>query len=75
MSRYGKVVLVIDNLKIHKPVSLYKKYPSAEARRIIGQQEIHYPHLVSRLEYPLPVSAFLNLCHSDKLDLIIFPLL
>ena len=75
ISGCGKVVLVMDNLNIHKPVSLYKKYPPAEARWIIRQLEIHYPHLISRLEYPLPVSAFLNLCHSDKLDLIISPLL
>ena len=34
--------LMMDNLNIHKPASLYKKYPPAEARRIIRRLEIHY---------------------------------
>lgn len=37
-----KIVLVMDNLNTHKPASLYKKYPAAEARRIIKRLEIHY---------------------------------
>lgn len=37
-----KIVLVMDNLNTHKPASLYKKYPAAEARRIIKRFEIHY---------------------------------
>ena len=37
-----KIVLVMDNLNTHKPASLYKKYPAAEARRIIRRLEIHY---------------------------------
>ncbi len=37
-----KIVLVMDNLNTHKAASLYKKYPAAEARRIIKQLEIHY---------------------------------
>lgn len=37
-----KIVLVMDNLNTHKPASLYKKYPPAEARRIIKRLEIHY---------------------------------
>ena len=37
-----KIVLVMDNLNTHKPASLYKKYPPAEARRIIRRLEIHY---------------------------------
>lgn len=37
-----KIVLVMDNLNTHKPASLYKKYPVAEARRIIKRLEIHY---------------------------------
>ena len=32
----------MDNLNTHKPASLYKKYPPAEARRIIKRLEIHY---------------------------------
>lgn len=37
-----KIVLVMDNLNTHKPASLYKRYPPAEARRIIKRLEIHY---------------------------------
>lgn len=37
-----KIVLVMDNLNTHKAASLYKKYPAAEARRIIKRLEIHY---------------------------------
>lgn len=32
----------MDNLNIHKPSSLYKAFPAAEARRIIKKLEIHY---------------------------------
>ncbi len=32
----------MDNLNIHKPSSLYKAFPPAEARRIIKKLEIHY---------------------------------
>ena len=37
-----KIVLVIDNLNIHNPASLYKAFPPDEARRIIKRFEIHY---------------------------------
>ena len=37
-----KIILVMDNLNIHKPASLYKAFPAAEARRIIKKLEIHY---------------------------------
>ena len=37
-----KIILVMDNLNTHKPASLYKKYPAAEARRLIKHLEIHY---------------------------------
>ncbi len=37
-----KIILVMDNLNTHKSASLYKKYPPAEARRIIKRLEIHY---------------------------------
>ena len=37
-----KIILVMDNLNTHKPASLYKKYPAAEARRLIKRLEIHY---------------------------------
>ncbi|MGQ4188129.1 transposase, partial [Blautia sp. GBKS_5] len=35
-----KIILVMDNLNTHKPASLYKKYPAAEARRLIKHLEI-----------------------------------
>lgn len=38
----NKIILVLDNLNIHKASSLYKRYPASEARRIIKRLEIHY---------------------------------
>jgi hypothetical protein len=37
-----KLVLVIDNLNIHHPASLYERFAPAEARRIAGKLEWHY---------------------------------
>lgn len=37
-----KIILVMDNLNIHNPASLYKAFPPEEARRIIKRFEIHY---------------------------------
>ena len=37
-----KIILVMDTLNTHKPASLYKTFPPAEARRIIKRLEIHY---------------------------------
>ena len=37
-----KIVLVMDNLNTHRPASLYKLLPPAEARRILKKLEIHY---------------------------------
>ena len=37
-----KIILVMDNLNIHNPASLYKAFPPDEARRIIKRFEIHY---------------------------------
>jgi hypothetical protein len=37
-----KIVLVQDNLNIHKPASLYEAFPAAEARRLVEQFEWHY---------------------------------
>lgn len=36
------IILVMDNLNIHKPASLYKKYPPEKARKIIKKLDIHY---------------------------------
>jgi hypothetical protein len=38
-----KIVLVQDNLNTHKPASLYEAFPPAEARRLAGRFEWHYP--------------------------------
>ena len=38
----GKIVLVQDNLNIHKPASLYEAFPAAEARRLVERFEWHY---------------------------------
>lgn len=37
-----KIILVMDNLNTHKPASLYRAFPPAEARRITRRLEIHY---------------------------------
>ena len=37
-----KIVLVVDNLNIHHPASLYERFPPAEARRIALKFEWHY---------------------------------
>jgi DDE superfamily endonuclease len=37
-----KIVLVQDNLNIHKPASLYEAFPAAEARRFVERFEWHY---------------------------------
>ncbi len=37
-----RIVLVMDNLNTHTPVSLYEAFPPDEARRIANRFEIHY---------------------------------
>jgi hypothetical protein len=37
-----KIVLVQDNLNIHRPASLYEAFPAAEARRLVERFEWHY---------------------------------
>lgn len=37
-----RIVLVMDNLNIHSPISLYQAFPAAEARRLTEKLEIHY---------------------------------
>lgn len=37
-----KIILVMDNLNTHALSSLYKAFPSPEARRIAKKLEIHY---------------------------------
>ena len=37
-----KIVLVQDNLNIHKPASLYQAFAAAEARRLVERFEWHY---------------------------------
>ena len=37
-----KIRLVLDNLNIHKPASLYQTFDPAEARRILRRLEFHY---------------------------------
>jgi DDE superfamily endonuclease len=41
-SHAAPVVLVLDNLNIHRPASLYEAFAPAEARRILERLEIHY---------------------------------
>lgn len=37
-----RIILVLDNLDIHSPTSLYQAFPAAEARRLTEKLEIHY---------------------------------
>jgi DDE superfamily endonuclease len=37
-----KIVLMQDNLNIHKPASLYEAFPAAEARRLVERFDWHY---------------------------------
>ncbi len=37
-----KIVLVQDNLNIHRPASLYEAFPAEEARRLVERFEWHY---------------------------------
>ena len=38
----AKIVLVQDNLNIHKPASIYEAFPAPEARRLVERFEWHY---------------------------------
>ena len=38
----AKIVLMQDNLNIHKPASLYEAFPAPEARRLVERFEWHY---------------------------------
>ncbi|MFT8318729.1 MAG: transposase [Sporolactobacillus sp.] len=42
MMHADKIVWVMDNLNTHRIGSLYKKYPPAEAKRILDKLDIHY---------------------------------
>jgi len=67
-----KIILVLDNLNIHKPASLYKKYPPDEARRIIKKLEIHYtPKHGSWLDIAeIELSVMERQCLSKRIDTI-----
>jgi hypothetical protein len=38
----GQIVLVLDNLNIHSPASLYETFPPTEAKRLADKLEIHH---------------------------------
>ena len=67
-----KIILVMDNLNVHKPSSLYKKYPAEEARRIIKKLEIHYtPKHGSWLDIAeIELSVMGRQCLSRRIDSI-----
>ena len=67
-----KIILVMDNLNTHKPASLYKKYPAAEARRILRRLEIHYtPKHGSWLDIAeIELSVMTRQCLSRRIDSI-----
>jgi len=37
-----RIVLVLDNLNIHSPASLYEAFPPAEAKRLADKLAIHH---------------------------------
>lgn len=37
-----RIVLIMDNLNIHSPASLYEAFPPAEAKRLADKLEIHH---------------------------------
>ena len=37
-----KIVVVMDNLNTHSPISFYKTFPPEEARRLVERFEFHY---------------------------------
>lgn len=65
-----KTILVMDNLNTHKPASLYKKYPAAEARRLIKRLEIHYtPKHGSWLDIAeIELNVMTRQCLSRRID-------
>lgn len=65
-----KIILVMDNLNTHKPSSLYKKYPAAEARRIRKRLEIHYtPKHRSWLDIvEIELNVMTRQCLSRRID-------
>ena len=65
-----KIILVMDNLNIHKPSSLYKAFPPAEARRIIKKFEMHYtPKHGSWLDIAeIELNVMTRQCLSRRID-------
>lgn len=51
-----KVILVLDNLNIHKRASLYEAFPAEEAKRLADRLELHFT----------PVhGSWLNICEIE----------
>ena len=51
-----KVILVLDNLNIHKAASLYESFPAEEAKRLADRLELHFT----------PVhGSWLNICEIE----------
>ena len=63
----AKIVLVQDNLNIHKPASLYEAFPAPEARQLVERFEWHYtPKHGSWLD--MPARSELGVLASQCLD-------
>ena len=67
-----KIILVMDNLNTHKPSSLYKAFPPAEARRLLKRLELHYtPKHGSWLNIAeIELSIMTRQCLSRRVDSI-----
>lgn len=67
---HEKIILVMDNLNTHKPSSLYKAFPPAEARRILKKLEIHYtPKHVSWLNIAeIELNVMTRQCLSRRIE-------
>lgn len=65
-----KIILIMDNLNTHKVASLYKRYPAAEAHRIMKKLEIHYtPKHGSWLDMAeIELNVMTRQCLSRRID-------
>ena len=70
-----KIILVQDNLNIHKPASLYEAFPAAEARRLVERFEWHYTPKhgswldMAEIRTQRPVASVPRSAHRQQADL------
>ncbi len=64
-----KIRVVLDNLNIHSPASLYQAFPAEEARRVLRKLEFHYtPKHASWLNMvEIELAVLVNQCLKRRL--------